>query len=409
MRANLNPALVDVPVRHLRGGFFTAAYFNRTKSVLERFGSHVRALQQVFQKRDDATLCGIGEVALVLSQCAGWYCDPERARSLLADLLAAEREIAAFPFRKGGHKKLPSLCAERGRIAEELDSLWKSAAGEIELKGLSDGDRITAIETAMTIEGDYSAFAHMESVYLGILAARTTVASNARWAVDAAHGKQVLFFADRFWDFRCQSGDGYAAKVGGIDMVCTDAQGYWIGQTGIGTLPHALIAAYNGDTVEAAKRFNEAFPDVNLIVLVDFDNDCVETSLAVARALGEKLWGVRLDTAETMVDFSIIRGKQMGRIQPTGVNPLLVENVRRALNREKFDHVKIVVSGGFTAEKIAHFEKYMVPVDAYGVGSYFLKGGIDFTSDVVMVDGKPCAKVGREFRPNQRLKRIPLR
>ena len=178
-----------------------------------------------------------------------------------------------------------------------------------------------------------------------------------------------------------------------------------VGLGGIGTVPHGLIAAYHGDTVLASQKFADLMdPSVRLITLVDFDNDCVGTSLKVARALGERLYGVRIDTAETLVDKSVIPG--MGTFKPTGVNPQLVWNVRRALDREGFQHVKIVVSGGFTVEKIRQFEEQDVPVDMYGVGSSLFQGRFDFTADVVRVEGKPCAKVGRSYRPNPRLERV---
>jgi nicotinate phosphoribosyltransferase len=124
----------------------------------------------------------------------------------------------------------------------------------------------------------------------------------------------------------------------------------------------------------------------------------------VARALGDRLYGVRLDTSEMLVDRSL--WGQMGTFKPTGVNPQLVWNVRRALDQAGFPTVKIVVSGGFTVEKIRDFERERVPVDGYGVGSSLFQGRFDFTADVVLVDGKPCAKVGREYRPNPRLERV---
>src|SRR5438270_834373 len=145
-------------------------------------------------------------------------------------------------------------------------------------------------------------------------------------------------------------------------------------------------------------------PGVRLITLVDFENDCVDTSLKVARALGERLYGVRIDTSETLVDKSVI--PQMGTFKPTGVNPQLVRNVRGALDKEGFQFVKIVVSGGFTVEKIRQFEEEDVPVDMYGVGSSLFQGRFDFTADVVRVEGKPVAKVGRSHRPNPRLERV---
>jgi len=177
---------------------------------------------------------------------------------------------------------------------------------------------------------------------------------------------------------------------------------------GIGRRRHRSAradSAYGGDTVLASRKFAEyTDPSVRLITLVDFDNDCVGTSLAVARALGDQLYGVRLDTSETLVDRSVI--PQMGTFRPTGVNPQLVWNVRRALDAEGFDHVKIVVSGGFTVEKIRSFEEQDVPVDVYGVGSSLFQGRFDFTADVVMLEGNPRSKVGRSYRPNPRLERV---
>jgi nicotinate phosphoribosyltransferase len=157
--------------------------------------------------------------------------------------------------------------------------------------------------------------------------------------------------------------------------------------------------------VLATQKFAEYIdPGVQIITLVDYDNDCVETSLAVARALGDRLWGVRIDTAETLVDRSII--PQMGTFKPTGVTPQLVWNVRTALDREGFGAVKIVASGGFTVEKIRAFEEAGVPVDSYGVGSSLFSGRFDFTADVVMVNDQPQSKAGREYRPNPRLERV---
>jgi len=223
--------------------------------------------------------------------------------------------------------------------------------------------------------------------------------------VQAAKPKEVMFFPARHDHWLVQTGDGYAAHIAGAIGVSTDAQASWWGSEGVGTVPHALIAAYGGDTVLASRKFAElSDPAIRLITLVDFDNDCVGTSLAVARVLGDRLYGVRLDTSETLVDKSVI--PQMGTFKPTGVNPELVRNVRRALDAEGYSHVKIVVSGGFNIEKIRDFEEQRVPVDAYGVGSSLFQGRFDFTADVVMLEGKSCAKVGRGYRPNPRLERV---
>ena len=259
----------------------------------------------------------------------------------------------------------------------------------------------------MTIEGPYDTFAHLETLYLGVLARRTRVATHTKRVVDAAQGKDVMFFPARHDHWLVQTGDGYAAHVAGAIGVSTDAQASWWGSEGLGTVPHAIIAAYGGDTTLAARKFVEHMPEsTNLVVLVDFDNDCVRTSLEVARALGSRLYGVRLDTSGTMVDESVV--PNMGQFDPRGVNPQLVHNVRDALNAEGFHTVRIIVSGGFNVDKISRFESLGVPVDAYGVGSTLLhnQGGFDFTADIVRVDGVDCAKVGRGHKPNARLDHV---
>ncbi len=139
----------------------------------------------------------------------------------------------------------------------------------------------------MTIEGDYSLFAHLETVYLGCMARRTLVMHNVREVVDAAGGKPIIYFPARHDHWLVQTGDGWAAHVAGAIGVSTDAQASWWGGRGIGTVPHGLIAAYGGDTVAAARAFVRGFGDqMQVTVLVDFQNDSVRTALEVAEALG---------------------------------------------------------------------------------------------------------------------------
>jgi nicotinate phosphoribosyltransferase len=348
-RQRLDPEIFNLPVAKMRAGYYSDKYFVRAREILQADGYRPRVTMQVFGK-SQAFLGGMDEAIAILKLCA-----------------------IEWP--------------------------------ELEVKALYDGDEVEAWETVMLIEGPYDAFAHLETLYLGVLARRTRVGTNTRRVVEAAAGKEIMFFPARHDHWLVQTGDGYAAHVAGAIGVSTDAQASWWGSEGVGTVPHALIAAYAGDTVLATRKFAEHIgPEVKLIGLVDFENDCVGTSLEVARALGNRLYGVRLDTSETLVDRSL--WDQMGYFKPTGVNPQLVWNVRRALDAEGFREVKIVVSGGFTVEKIREFEQQKVPVDGYGVGSSLFQGRFDFTADVVMVEGKPLAKVGRQYRANPRLEKV---
>jgi nicotinate phosphoribosyltransferase len=395
----------DLPVVELRAGYRAAVYFDRSRRILAAEGDDTEVTMQVFQRSDAMVACGIDEALSVLALGAGSFLDEAAADRAFAAYLAA-RDAARRARSRGGD---PWVAAVRAQAEAEaaFDRHWAPAApGQLKVTALRDGDRVDAWEPVIEVTGPYRLFAHLESVYLGVLARRSLVASNVRRVVDAARGKPVLFFADRFDHWATQGGDGYAAFVGGAEGVATDAQAAWWGERGLGTIPHALIATFVGDTVAAVGAFARRFPGVPLIALVDFHNDSVATSLACARAFGERLWGVRLDTSGTMVDRSL--WSEMGDFVPTGVNRRLVEKVRHALDDEGFSHVRVIVSGGFTAERIAAFEATEVPVDSYAVGSSLLKGGADYTADVVLREGRPCAKVGRVYRPSTRLRPVDL-
>lgn len=386
----------DLPVTELRMGYRSAVYFNRTKRILELEKPEVTATMQLFQK-GDSVLCGMDEALAILRVASGSWSDGDRAAELFAFYLGTRRVARAT--------RSIDARVRQHEIEGELDELWVPGWSELEVSALHDGDRIEPWETVAHITGPLHLFAHLESVYLGVLARRTKVATNVAEVVAAAQGKPLLFFADRFDHFATQGGDGYAAHIAGARGVCTDAMAAWWGDHGLGTMPHALIAAYGADTVEAVEVFARHVPNVDLVALVDFNNDCVADAVDCARAFGERLWGVRIDTSETLVDKSITHD-MMGDFMPTGVNERLVALVREGLDGAGGSHVRIIVSGGFDAAKIARFEAAGAPVDAYAVGSALLRGRRDFTADVVAVDGKPAAKAGRELRPNPRLERV---
>jgi nicotinate phosphoribosyltransferase len=397
--------IFDLPVVELRAGYRAAVYFDRSRRILAAEGDDTRVTMQVFQRSDAMVACGIDEALAVLALGAGSFRDAEAADRAFAAYLAA-RDAARRARSVGGEAWIERMRAQVEAEAT-FDRHWRRAEpGELEVSALRDGDLVGAWEPVVELTAPYRLVAHLESVYLGVLARRTLVASNVRRVVDAAGGKPVLFFADRFDHWATQGGDGYAAFVGGAQGVATDAQAAWWGERGLGTIPHALIATFGGDTVAAVAAFARQFPGVPLIALVDFDNDSVATSLACAKEFGERLWGVRLDTSGTMVDRSL--WSEMGEFAPTGVNRRLVEKVRQALDDGGFGHVRVIVSGGFTAERIAAFEATRVPVDSYAVGSSLLKGSADYTADVVLREGRPCAKVGRVHRPSARLQPVDL-
>lgn len=348
-KRRIEPALFELPVERIRAGELSDVYFNRARTALRAEGRSAPVTWQVSAKKG-GWLGGIDEAVALFKLCADDY-------------------------------------------------------ASLDIQALYEGDRVEPWDTVMLVEGNYASFAHLETLVLGTLARRTRICSNVRTLVDAARPKPIYFFGARSDAAALQMGDGYSAIVGGAASVSTDAQGKFSGRPGVGTIPHALIAAYGGDTVKATLAVAAIIPpEVPLIALVDYENNSVKTSLAVARALEGRLWGVRLDTAEYMVDRAVI--PSMGNFRPTGVNAPLVWAVRNGLDAEGFGDVKIVVSGGFDVPRIRAFEEDGVPVDAYGVGASIMDGRWDFTADVVRLNGKPEAKAGREFRANPRLERV---
>ncbi|WP_077621249.1 nicotinate phosphoribosyltransferase [Sediminibacillus massiliensis] len=339
----------------VKEGWFSAVYFLKTREIAEKVVPENEVTMQFFQK-DHAVLCGTDEAIALLHTFA--------------------------------------------RHPEEL-----------EIHSLKDGDKISPFESVLTVKGPYQYFGYLEGIIDGILARRTSVATNVYNVVKAARtsGKQkpVIFMGDRDDHFTQQAGDGYAAFIGGSTAQATHAMNEWWGKKGMGTMPHALIQMFEGDLVKATQAYHSLYPEDELMALVDYNNDVITDSLKVAREFGENLKGVRLDTSRTLVDKYFLRNQQlMGTFDPRGVNAELVFALRRALDEEGFKHVKIMVSGGFTEQRIREFEEGKVPVDMYGVGGSLLKINIGFTGDNVLLNGKDEAKEGRRYRPNPRLEKV---
>jgi nicotinate phosphoribosyltransferase len=336
-------------------------------------------------------------------------------------------------------------------------------SGHLEVWAVHDGVTVTSdgnplnAEAVLRVRGRYRDFALLETPTLGILTRSSRVATNVYETLVAAHGKPVLFFPARFDLHEVQAADGYAYNIAVQrfnkdyahelgPFVSTDAQGDWWGGAGGGTVAHAAIASFIGDTAEAMMQFARILPArIPRIALVDFNNDSVRDSLCVLEAmfmkykelkdLGDEaeaakyvLYGVRLDTSGSVRDVSV---EPLG--DPSldlGVNPRLVFNVRHALDsasenwnlppawnaaaREYCRNVKIVVSGGFNPEKIRKFERLGVPADIYAVGSWLFNNNgatvTDFTADVVRVkvhgEWIDMAKVGRRPLANPNLERV---
>lgn len=338
--------------KELGEGFYAANYFLKSNKIVKEHAPNHIVTMQWFQRTDDAMLCGIDEAIAVIHTYA---IHPE----------------------------------------------------ELVIEALNDGDIIDNMEPVLKVTGKYENFGFLESVIDGILARRTSVATNVREVLKVAGSTPVFSMADRQDDYHTQVGDGYATYVAGIDRVSTDAQGKWWGGKGMGTMPHALIQVCGGDVIKAAQIYHETFPNEKVTALIDYNNDVVTDSLKLARVLKTDLNGVRIDTSKALIDH-YFDDKDTSGFDPHGVCKELVFALREALDKEGFNYVKIIVSCSFNAQKIKEWNELKVPVDLYGVGTYFVNNTTcGFTGDLVMLDGKPQAKEGRANYPSKRLKKVP--
>jgi nicotinate phosphoribosyltransferase len=329
------------PSHEILSGDSADVYFARAETILEKEGLDPLVTMEVFT-RQDAVLCGIDE-----------------ARNLLGHVLAG-----ADP-------------------------------DETMLETLHDGDVIEPKEVVLRIRARYRRFGLYETAFLGILAQSTGWATAARTCVDAAAPDPVISFGARHIHPDITDVLDYAAIIGGCVGASTPAGARLAGLAPTGTMPHSLVLIF-GDTVDAALAFDRHVePDVPRIVLVDTFKDEAEEALRVARALGDRLYGVRLDTPS-----------ERGRVTAD-----LVHEVRARLDQAGFGHVQITVSGGLNPERIGYFKEAGAPIDSYAVGSY-ISGAtpIDFTGDIKEIDGQPIAKRGRipGLTDSPRLERVDL-
>ena len=330
-------------------GFFAANYFLKSRKIVtENAPGHIVTMQW-FQRTEDAMLCGVDEAIALIHTFA---VDP----------------------------------------------------ASLKIEALNDGDLIDANEPVLKVTGKYEYFGFLESMIDGILARRSSVATNVYRVMKVLNGGDIFSMADRQDEYNTQIGDGYATYVAGIRKVSTDAQGYWWGGKGMGTMPHALIQICGGDICKASDIYHKTFPNEQVTALIDYNNDVVRDSVKLAKHLGKTLRAVRVDTSKSLIDH-YFDDKDTSGFDPHGVCKELIFALRKALDDEGFDYVKIIVSSSFTAEKIKEWVKLGVPVDTYGVGTSLINNmTVGFTGDLVMLDGKDEAKEGRKNIPSKRLK-----
>lgn len=445
-RKRLPPETFKLDVERMRRGWYSDKYFSNIVTLLTQLARR--------GYRFEGTSSALSHLGLDLSD---------------VDVGNMEVEMQWFPRRKpfcivvGIDKAIAILkeCTgyfdEQGRFVNTFHQLEVRAVHDGAIAPY-DGDPMHVCPV-LKVRGRYRDFALLETPTLGALTRGSRIATNVYQVLEAARGKAVMYFPARFDAHEVQAADGYAYRIAVevfnqrsghrvTPFVSTDAQGDWWEGAGGGTIAHAAIACFLGDTAETMLAFAAIMPpDVPRIALVDFNNDCVGDSLRVMRAMFDrwmhltdqghleearrfKLYAVRPDTSSNLRDVSV---PPVGdRRLDCGVNARLVWTLRQALDnawrswnlprawqgpaQQWCRDVRIVVTGGFTPEKIREFETLGVPADIYGVGSYLLSScdehgtNNDYTADVVRIkingEWYPMAKVGRAPCENPELELV---
>ena len=423
-----------IDVERIRRGHYTDQYFNNVRRVLE-------------------TLAGEGV-------CYRGTSPPALAGIDLSGVSVGDLEVDVQVFTRrepmsiaaGVECALAIIASCTGHFDE--GGAFVNTADRLHVRAVLDGARLPPWLPALRIAGRYTEFGILETVLLGVLTRSTHIATNTYELLQAGGGKPIFFFPARFDLYHTQPFDGLAYEIGvnaynrDFDadvpvLLSTDAQGSFMGRRATGTMSHSYLLCFLRDTAEAAVHFARTLPpEVKRVALVDVNNDCVGDTRRTALRLFEEyrrrveagqtgeamryvLFGVRADTSESLRDVSV--PPQADTRRDHGVCPELIRRLREALDaladdpsisaawrsraRDYFRNVKILASGGFTRDKVAGFYRESVPVDMYGIGSWFFRGGCnDFTADVVRVRIGDCwhdlAKVGRQARDNPDLEEV---
>ncbi|WGI36915.1 nicotinate phosphoribosyltransferase [Mesomycoplasma lagogenitalium] len=322
--------------------YYAANYFFKAKEIIEKFNPDAIVTLQFFQRQDNSILGGINEAIKILKE--------------------------------------------------------NSDTSKYSIKYLPEGSLINSKEVVLELEGKYKEFGIFEGIIDGVLARSTSIATNAKRCIDAANGKEIIFMGDRSDHYLNQERDGIAVELAGIKSHSTNAGSRGNEKVVFGSIPHALIQNFEGDLVKVMKYYYQLWPNEPLIALVDFHNNVIEDSLKVLKEFKDKLFGVRVDTSKGVMDKMFARSEK-----EYGVTPNQIKRLRKALDENGGEHVKIIVSSGFDPEKIKWFENEQAPVDSYGVGEYMLTITNTFSADATKINGKLLAKEGRAYSYNPKL------
>jgi nicotinate phosphoribosyltransferase len=248
----------------------------------------------------------------------------------------------------------------------------------VSAEGLPEGTLFHAYQPVLSLEGRYLDFGLYETALLGFLCQASGVATKAARCRRLIGDKLLIHFGARRMHPAIAPMIDRSAYVGGCDGVAVVLSAERLGIPPSGTIPHALILQV-GDTLETVRTFHEVIdPAVRRVALIDTFQDEKFEAIRLATHLGAELWALRLDTPSSRRgDFAKI-----------------LQEVRWELDLRGFQHLKLLASGGLDEGDIP---KLLPWADAFGIGTSIASAPvIDFSLDIVEIDGEPIAKRGKE-------------
>ncbi len=343
---------IKIPKKEIKNKFYTTYYFSKTSSLLKKYNnSHVSQLQFICFNNEPYMLCGINEVIQI---------------------------IKTFLSRK------------------DFNS--------IRIWHRNDGEIIDINEPVLIIEAKYYLIAELENIIDGVLARRSSVATNCWNILKHINTEQLIYMADRSDDYLLHPYDGYAAYVGGVRNYSNYSHVAFIKDKNVkvyGSMPHALIHQYENNMNALLNDYIKEYPQVSL--LVDFGNDIIKTLSSIDKKYYKNITSIRIDTSKTLIDQSLQKLKFKGK-EYQGVNHKLITIIREWMDKNGFEHTKITSTSDNNLNKIIEFKKNKTPIDYYGIGTALIDINLHFTADLVSLDNKPYAKVGRKLLKNDKLK-----
>lgn len=184
-----------------------------------------------------------------------------------------------------------------------------------------------------------------EAYLLSLINFQTSIATKASRVVSAAQGHEVVDFGTRR-AHGPQAGilAARSCYIGGYKGTSNVFAAYELDIPAVGTIAHSWVMAFENEQ-DSFRKFHEIFPD-NTTLLIDTYDTLIGARHAAT--IGKKLKGVRIDSGDLLE---------------------LSKEVRRILDNEGLQHVKIVASGDLNEDHIDNLLKDGAPIDSFGVGT----------------------------------------